>query len=153
MCTPACSCISLHTLPYWTLQTEILWAEFNELKWSLLTSQWKQPSAVDSSRLSASSVLKFVGHSASTVYRGTLDVSIFLHPRFIAEFRARQAAEGDSPTQWCSHSKVEVLRGDPLWCCSYTVSSSQQQYWFTLQPWACCHRQYITLFNLLLNRL
>lgn len=29
MCTPARSCISLHTLTYWTLQTEILWAEFN----------------------------------------------------------------------------------------------------------------------------
>lgn len=29
MCTPACSCLSLYTCTYWTLQKEILWAQFN----------------------------------------------------------------------------------------------------------------------------
>ena len=29
MCTPACSCLSLHTCTYWTWQKEILWAQLN----------------------------------------------------------------------------------------------------------------------------
>lgn len=148
MCTPACWCLPLsswHVLSF--AERKIMSTGSIELKWSLLPSQWKQPST--HVFLQTSQPLNFVDNlfplhsealwmwASSLLYRCTAGVG------------APEAAEGDSLTQWCSQSWVKVLGGDPCGAAPPTVreaAAASSSYWFTLQPWACCHRQYISLY-------
>ena len=149
ICTPACWCLSIHTCAYWVLQQEILRAEFNRAE-SILRENSHPLLDISNTTSQRCWPVCFCctprptfgcePHSSAFFF-------FFFSPGTPLNSERRRQLKAIVSHGVAANCESKFWEGPPVVLPLHReTGGSQQRYRFTSQPWACCHRQYISLY-------